>query len=102
MRRFWVEMKNLRYAVPAVAAMILLLGGCGGGGSDSYTDVAADMYAQDASATTLVEPAVVKAWVDAGMKTESGKRVVILDCVPNPPGAGPFSDTESWFAEGVI
>jgi 3-mercaptopyruvate sulfurtransferase SseA len=80
-------------------AAALWLYGCGGGsGSDSYDDPDADFYAKDAAAVTLVEPVAVKAWVDAGMKTESGQRVVILDCVPNPPGVFAYSDTDSWFA----
>ena len=62
---------------------------------------AAKYYANDATSNTLVEPATVKAWVDNGGKTEDGKRVVILDCVPNGNGVFTFNDTESWFAGDV-
>ncbi|PKN56851.1 MAG: hypothetical protein CVU56_14115 [Deltaproteobacteria bacterium HGW-Deltaproteobacteria-14] len=83
----------------ALLALALSLGagstGCG------YDDPDAIYYAGDESVSTLVEPDQVKAWIDAGYRTEDGHRVLILDCVPNPPGAFPFSDMESWFAGDV-
>lgn len=90
--------KALRATALGVPAAVLLAGLIGGGCSKGYDDPDAEFYAGDATATTLVEPAVVKAWVDAGSKTEAGQRVVIMDCVPNPAGVLPYSDTESWFA----
>lgn len=81
--------------VPAALIAALWVGGCS---RTSYSNPDAEYYAADATAQTLVEPATVKAWVDAGGKTEAGQRVVILDCVPNPAGVLPYSDTESWFA----
>lgn len=81
---------------PAALLAALWVGGCS---RTSYSDPNAEFYALDAAAQTLVEPAAVKGWVDAGWKVpETGQRVIILDCVPNPPGVGPYSDTESWFA----
>ncbi len=85
-----------------VPVAMLLTGLVSAGCSKSYEDPSAELYAGDATAITLVEPAAVRAWVDAGGKTEAGQRVVILDCVPNPAGVLPYSDTESWFAGDKI
>jgi len=82
--------------------VVLMLSGCdGGGGLNSYTDLDAEYYQNDATANTVVDAATVKAWVDNGMKTDSGQRVVIIDCVPNPAGVYPNSDMDSWFAGDV-
>lgn len=78
----------------------LMTWGCSNSGySDPVAASTASYYKQDtASGISLVEPATVKGWVDNGAKTEAGKRVIILDCVPNGPGVFTYSDTESWFA----
>ncbi|SEA27328.1 Rhodanese-like domain-containing protein [Desulfuromusa kysingii] len=77
---------------------VLLLGGCGGGGGKSYTDVDVKYYENDDNVSALLDAATLKSWVDNGYKTADGHRVVILDCVPNTAGAFTYSDTESWFA----
>lgn len=88
--------KVLGFGLLAVAAAALGLSGCS---SDSYDNPDAELYAGDATAQTLVEAATVRSWVDAGaIIPETGQRVVIFDCVPNPAGVFPYSDTESWFA----
>ena len=88
--------KVLALGLVAVATVALGLSGCN---SDGYDNPGVELYAGDATAQTLVEPAAVRSWVDAGgIIPETGQRVVILDCVPNPPGAFPYSDTDSWFA----
>lgn len=92
------ESRATRHAAGGLAAAALLAASWTTGCTKSYDDPAAEFYAGDASAVTLVEPATVRGWVDAGLKTSSGQRVVILDCVPNPSGVFPYSDTESWFA----
>ena len=80
----------------AMAVVALSLAGCG---SDSYDDPAVETYQGDASAQTLVEAATVRTWVDNGcVLPETGQRMVVLDCVPNPAGVFPYSDTDSWFA----
>ncbi len=89
------------YAFGACLLGLLVLWGCGGGGSDSYTDVDAEYYKNESSASTLIEPETLMSWIDDGYVTESGKRVVILDCMPNPSGVYPYSDVESWFAGDV-
>ena len=82
--------------ISVLLVAMVWLAGCS---SDGYDDPNAELMANDATANTLIEPAAVKSWVDNGcVIPETGQRVVILDCVPNPPGAGPYSDTESWFA----
>jgi 3-mercaptopyruvate sulfurtransferase SseA len=43
----------------------------------------ANYYANDAKESPLLSQAQLKAWIDAGYKTESGKRVVILDTTPS-------------------
>ncbi|EAT15048.1 Rhodanese-related sulfurtransferase-like [Desulfuromonas acetoxidans DSM 684] len=92
------KISNL-YALCACLISMLLLWGCGSGGSsDSYTDIDAEYYKNDATASALLEPETLISWVNAGYRTESGKRVVILDCVPNPAGVYPYSDVEAWFA----
>ena len=92
------DAKTRRAVALGVPAVVLLAGLLSAGCSKSYDDPNAEYYASDATAVTLVEPATVRAWVDAGLKTEAGQRVVIFDCVPNPSGVLPYSDTESWFA----
>jgi len=87
--------KVLALGLMAVATAALGLSGCS---SDGYDNPDIEYYAADATAQTLVEPATVRSWVDAGLKTESGQRVVIFDCVPNPDGVFAYSDTDSWFA----
>ncbi|HBA89565.1 MAG TPA: hypothetical protein DCZ75_16730 [Geobacter sp.] len=78
----------------------LAMWGCSNSGyDDPVAKASAAYYKQDSvSGISLVEPATVKAWVDNQGKTETGKRVIILDCVPNGPGVFTYSDTESWFA----
>ncbi len=78
----------------------LVIWGCGTKGYDNpVAESTAAYYRSDAvPGISLVEPATVKAWVDNECKTENGKRVIILDCVPNASGVFSFSDTESWFA----
>ena len=83
------------YAIAACLIGMLALWGCG---SDSYTDPDAEYYKNEASTSALIEPETLMSWIDAGYRTESGKRVVILDCVPNPAGVFPYSDVEAWFA----
>ena len=89
---------------PAIMVALLMtatfwLAGCDGSGSDSYNDPDAEYMAQDAATMANVEPAIVKGWVENGcIVPETGQRVIILDCVPNPPGAFKYSDKESWFA----
>lgn len=90
--------KARRATTLGVPAAVLLAGLAGAGCSKGYDDPAAQFYVEDTTAQTLIEPAALKAWVDAGFKTEAGQRVVVLDCVPNPAGVLPYSDTESWFA----
>ena len=83
------------------AGVYLSLWGCGSSGySNPQTEAAAAYYAKDTvPGISLVEPATVKSWVvDNQGKTDTGKRVVVLDCVPNPAGVYTYSDTESWFA----
>ena len=92
------DAKTRRAVALGVPAAVLLAGLIAAGCTKSYDDPNAEFYAGDATAVTLVEPATVRAWVDSGLKTEVGQRVVILDCVPNPAGVLPYSDTESWFA----
>lgn len=87
--------KVLALGLVAVATAAFGLSGCS---SDGYDNPDVEHYAGDATAQTLVEPAAVRSWVDAGLKTESGQRVVIFDCVPNPDGVFAYSDTDSWFA----
>lgn len=41
---------------------------------------------------SLLEPAQLKKWIDAGYRTENGERVVILDVVPTK------ADHDTWFA----
>jgi hypothetical protein len=48
--------------------------------------------AQAARTGSLVEPAQLKKWIDAGYRTEEGERVVIIDVVPGE------DSRESWFA----
>lgn len=87
------------YALGACLISAMLLWGCGSGGSsDNYTDVDAEYYKGDSTASALIEPETLKSWIDAGYRTPTGQRVVILDCVPNPAGVFPNSDVESWFA----
>lgn len=89
------------YALGACLISAMLLWGCGtggGGSSDSYTDLDAEYYKNDSTASALIEPETLMSWIDAGYKTEAGQRVVILDCLPNPAGVFPKSDTEAWFA----
>jgi len=82
--------------------VVLPIWGCSNKGySDPVADATAKYYANDATANTLVEPATVKAWVDNGGKTADGRRVIILDCVPNGNGVFTYNDTESWFAGDV-
>ena len=79
----------------------LAMWGCGTSGYDNpEAKSAALYYANDGVAgISLVEPATVKTWVvDNQGKTDTGKRVLVLDCVPNASGVFTFSDTESWFA----
>jgi len=79
----------------------LVMWGCGTSGYDNpAAKAAAAYYKKDTvSGISLVEPATVKSWVvDNQGKTESGQRVIILDCVPNASGVFTYSDTESWFA----
>lgn len=87
--------KVLALGLVAVATAAFGLSGCS---SDGYDNPDVAYYAGDTTAQTLVEPAAVRSWVDAGLKTESGQRVVIFDCVPNPDGVFAYSDTDSWFA----
>jgi 3-mercaptopyruvate sulfurtransferase SseA len=87
--------KVLAFGLAAVATAAFGLSGCS---SDSYDNPDVQLYAADATATTLVEAATVRSWVDAGGTTETGQRVVIFDCVPNPDGIFAYSDTDSWFA----
>ena len=47
---------------------------------------------QAAPGGSLVEPAQLKKWIDAGYRTEQGERVVIIDVVPGQ------ESRESWFA----
>jgi len=47
---------------------------------------------QAAPGGSLVEPAQLKKWIDAGYRTEQGERVVIIDVVPGK------ESRESWFA----
>jgi len=78
----------------------LTIWGCSGKGYDNpVAEATAKYYANDATANTLVEPATVKEWVvdNKGYTTE-GRRVIILDCVPNGNGVFTYNDTESWFA----
>lgn len=85
----------------ASAGIYLSLWGCGTDGySNPEVEATAAYYRKDTvSGISLVEPATVKTWVvDNGGRTETGQRVVVLDCVPNPAGVFSFSDTESWFA----
>lgn len=92
------------YALGACLMSAILLCGCGtgsGGSSDSYSDPQAEYYANDASGSTTIDAATVKSWVENGMMTESGQRVVVIDCVPNPAGVFPNSDMDSWFAGDV-
>jgi len=79
----------------------LVMWGCGTSGYDSHEAKAVTAYyKRDAvSGISLVEPATVKTWVvDNQGKTDTGKRVIVLDCVPNASGVLTYSDTESWFA----
>ena len=93
--------KLLLLALLGVAVIgTLVMWGCGTSGyDDPKAESAAAYYQQDSVAgISLVEPATVKAWVANQGKTETGKRVIILDCVPNAAGVLTFTDTESWFA----
>ena len=80
--------------------VMLAVWGCGTKGyTDPVAESTAAYYKNDAKAgISLVEADTVKNWVDAGGKTEDGKRIVILDCVPNAAGVFTYDDTESWFA----
>jgi len=85
------------------AGVYLSLWGCGtsGYGNPAEGDEAAAAYYKKDTVPgiCLVEPGVVKSWVvDNQGRTETGQRVIVLDCVPNPPGVFSYSDTESWFA----
>lgn len=96
-RKVWL-LRSMFWSGLLMATMFWLTA-CGGGGSDNYDDLDAEYMASDATAVATVEPAAVKTWVDNGLIIpETGQRVIILDCVPNPPGVFPYSDTESWFA----
>ena len=98
LRKIRQSFLNPAWQMLMIAAAMFLLWGCGGG-SEEYADLDAEFMANDATAMATVEPASVKTWVDNGcIIPETGQRVVILDCVPNPSGAFPYSDTESWFA----
>ncbi|RMF47858.1 MAG: hypothetical protein D6751_01675 [Deltaproteobacteria bacterium] len=88
--RFWGYLLAL-----AGLLALLALSGCS---SDSYDNLTTDYYQNDASAVTTVDAPTVLGWVQNGMRTDSGKRVVILDCVPNPAGVFPNSDVDAWFA----
>ena len=91
--------KVLALGLMAVATAAFGLSGCNSDGYDNPDNPNIAFMANDATAQTLIEPAAVKSWVDnGGIIPETGQRVVILDCVPNPPGALPYSDTDSWFA----
>ena len=96
-----VQLKRQSGWLLLILAAAFLVWGCGGG-SDDYTDVDAEFMANDATADATVEPATVKTWVDNNcIIPETGQRVIILDCVPNPAGPFPNSDKESWFAGDV-
>jgi len=93
--------KLLILALLGVAVLTTLtIWGCSGSGYDNpVAESTAAYYKNDAKAgISLVEASTVKDWVDAGGKTEDGKRIVILDCVPNAAGVFSYDDTESWFA----
>ncbi|MBW4056624.1 MAG: hypothetical protein HIU83_14720 [Proteobacteria bacterium] len=71
----------------------LTIWGCSNKGYDNpVAESAAKYYENDATVNTLVDPATVNRWVTQGLKTDDGKRVVILDVYPND------TDTDSWFA----
>jgi 3-mercaptopyruvate sulfurtransferase SseA len=79
----------------------LIMWGCSNSGYDDPVKQSTNAYYKNDTATgiSLVEAATVKKWVvDNQCKTDDGKRVVVLDCVPNASGVFTYSDTESWFA----
>lgn len=88
------------FCIMAGLLAYLVIWGCSNKGYDNpVAESTAAYYKNDAKAgISLVEADTVKAWVDAGGKTEDGKRIVILDCVPNAAGVFTYDDTESWFA----
>ncbi|OGU10673.1 MAG: hypothetical protein A2075_06000 [Geobacteraceae bacterium GWC2_58_44] len=94
--------KLLLFVLLGIAVIgTLVMWGCGTSGyDDPAAESEAAYYRQDAVAgISLVEPATVRTWVvDNQGKTDTGKRVIVLDCVPNASGVLTFSDTESWFA----
>ncbi|MDD2582277.1 MAG: rhodanese-like domain-containing protein [Desulfuromonadaceae bacterium] len=93
--------KLMIFALLGVAIIAtLVMWGCSNKSYDNpVAESTAAYYKNDAKAgISLVEASTVKDWVDAGGKTEDGKRIVILDCVPNASGVFSYSDTESWFA----
>jgi 3-mercaptopyruvate sulfurtransferase SseA len=68
---------DFRILLGVILSVILAMGivACGGG----YDDPADEYYKNDANAKVLISPTELKAWIDAGYKTESGQKVVILD-----------------------
>lgn len=88
--------KALTFGLLVMLTTAFGLSGCG---SDGYDNPDVELYQNDASTQTLVEAATVKGWVDNScIIPETKQRVVILDCMPNPDGIFPSSDTDSWFA----
>lgn len=86
------------FALLWTVLVVLMLTGCGGDTTSSYTDLDAQYYENDADVSALLESATLKSWIDNDYTTEDGRRVVILDCLPNTAGVFTYSDTESWFA----
>ncbi|TRO80499.1 selenite/tellurite reduction operon rhodanese-like protein ExtH [Trichloromonas acetexigens] len=84
MKRIFSEMKNLRYALLAIAATALLLGGCGGGGGSSYDEptTVTNPAIPGVATNVLIEPETLKSWMDAGKVNAADSfdgKVVILD-----------------------
>lgn len=73
------------------------LSGCGGGGSDSYTDLDAEYNSTDTQLTasgelnSLIQPETLRAWdanagvLDDGLyETDQGERVILIDAIDTP------------------
>lgn len=98
-----VRRKRFLRAIIGIVGLLVAGFGLWGCSSDSYSNPDEEYMANDAAAMATVEPATVKTWVDNScIIPETGQRVIILDCVPNPPGVFKNSDTESWFAGDAV